>query len=89
MSFSLRYWVVNGVVSVFSIFSCWLSTEKGTIFAFIAPMIIIIIVSIYPSLSVNDSIYFENLSDQLSVSGVGTSGTRTQQKAEGQNYKQR
>ena len=89
MSFSLRYWVVNNVVSVFSIFSCWLSTEKGTIFAFIAPMIIIIIVSMYPSLSVNDSIYSENLSDQLSVSGVGTSGTRTQQKAEGQNYKQR
>ena len=51
-------------------------------------MIIIIIVSIYPSLPVNDSI-LKNLSDQLSVSDVGTSGIKTQQKAEGQNYKQR
>ena len=49
-------------------------------------MIIIIIVSIYPSLPVNDSI-LKNLSDQLSVSDVGTSGIKTQQKAEDQNYK--
>ena len=34
-------------------------------------------------------LYFENLSDQLSVSSVSTSGTKTQQKAQSQSYKQR
>ena len=32
-------------VSITICYSCWLSTEKGTIFAFVAPMIAIIIVS--------------------------------------------
>ena len=27
------------------LYSCWLSTEKGTVFAFVVPMIVIIIVS--------------------------------------------
>ena len=33
-------------VSVFYILSCWLSTQKGTIFAFVAPIIVIIIVGV-------------------------------------------
>ena len=57
------------------IHSCWLSTEKGTIFAFVTPMIAIILVS-YTHIH-HIIIIICQLIDQHSVLGVCSGGTET------------